>query len=535
MVAALLFSASQALATTYWVADDGSDSNSCTQTAGSTDPGTYKRNAHGPSGALSCMVPGDTLHFKGRVTGVQLAPNSVVNGVSPALPTIIEGDGVDVTTLVLSSSAIVLTEPKDLVIRRLTVDGNERAHGAQVPCLQLTGTTGERVLLEDVSVHHCATHGIRVGPLVRDVTLRRVQAAFNGDQDQCRADAGVDHSGAAISGDDVRVEQSWFHDNGCSSKGYGLLVYSSGPDSDGRADRFVLRDSIVERSGGLGILVEGREAVLQGNVIARNAIGGLVLGYSNGSERGLVANNTLFSNGPFGIIVGQFGPADDTALFNNLVLGQPSAIRVVADFTDAGSIIQRANVVTGPLTDCTSSLNDFRQKPGSTCTDMGVPVPGNEQVDPRDVGAFEIIKLVAGTVSGNEVTLTFSPEPAIEPGSTEGWALDNGRTVVEVRHTDESVVLVFDGAPCATETWAVSYDDALGSARDATPVGGPQYGVLGSQRLYSFGPTPLTNACHAELQRLRSPLACGVGGASLSIVSLVLVAARRRRLTRRTW
>lgn len=494
---AILFLAitTPAHATRYWVATTGSDANACASIDGDADPGVYKASVQS---AEACLSSGDTLTIKGGTYNATSARIRNIPSGTVGNPTIIEGDPSDSEGCAITSTCSTILKPtgtntnslingvSHVIIRKIDFD-HQGVSNNSYP-LRIMGTCTD-VLIEDVELHSTlistsgGASGIMVEYYCTFVTLRRIHSHDNG------STLGS-HHGAYIQGDDVTIEHSWFHDNGNG----GLQFYNSWPDSDGRADRAILRYSIVEDNVvGPGVAAESNDCVIHNNIIRRNGSSsgaGIALGYG-GSLRCQVFNNVIYANASgsgTGLIFGNYGSASNGSAKNNIIFGHATEVLVNANSTGvtlshnacsaSDSCGSTSKLTISAITACTVSTTDFTQKAGSSCIDTGTSVGlayngSAPDIGPHETFTFASCEVPSDSTSSIRITFNNNLHPPLQTPTTftarkngssnvlSGAATVVGDNVVNLPLTDS-----YAGGDTADISWS------SGSLSDSALIGG---------------------------------------------------------------
>lgn len=521
-LAPLLLFAAAASADRYWVSPSGDDALSCEQVRGAEDPGRARKT---PQKGLECVsVGGDQLTIKaGRYAGLgaSLRSNSVPNGTRER-PTIIEGEGLDGcavrgdcgTVLVVDAQASALSGTDFILVRKLEFDcsNNPRTEA----CLTISGSSG--AVVEDVEVHHAHGAGLRVDQFSSRFTARRVNAHHNANTFDADAGTGDDAPGISVAASDSLVEECSICDNGnqLKSTAGGLLFYISGADKT--VDRVEARRNVICRNWGSSLYLDGFDASAHHNLIFDNH-----RAISVCNSRFRLFNNLVARHASAAMAVNQGCDGGTGSIDNNVLLSNPGSLVFPSNWRlDAG-----ANRVTGQVTDCTVSNNDFRTRPNTPCIDSGRAIPGLAfNGSAPDQGPFEAFSLKAARVRGNQLDLDFElvTNGPVQVSTARGWSVDNGRTVLAAEPTDAGLRLTFDGPACQPEEqWSISYDARSGDVTDSAHLG-----WLQNQPLFSFSNLAVTNDCGTMP---RSLYHCGTPGPLLA-AALAGVCLRRRRRPR---
>lgn len=515
--ALLVFFATDAHATRYWVASTGSDANACASVDGDQDPGVYRAT---PAAGVSCLAAGDTLTIlSGTYTGTGATLSAVPAGTSPTTPTIIEGDPNDQQGCALTSNCSVMLQPSsgistvitksNVTLKKLRI--NHINSPTRYP-LDIQSSTGiSHVTVEDVELYNTQgaspNDGDHVGggiskALVSFVTFRRVHVHDVGNTQT------VYGHGLYIQGDDAIVEDSLIHDAANS----GIQCYYSLADSDGRPDRCTMRRNVIRDNGRTGIIVEGYDSQIYHNVIYNNGTNGIIAGYG-GALRLKVYKNTIYGNSLAGISLR--ADNSDTEIKDNIITGNGGAeiennsvgTGLVFSYnacTAAESCGSTGKLTITTITDLVVSAANFNLKAGSTAINAGTAVTGPTCHGVCDIGAFEAIPSPTATIDTNTIRLIFALNgnvPIVVPSTTgvsvacTGHASCPGSpttsSVTRVTNTDTQVDVVISGisgnACQSTQMWTISY--IPGTWTDTASIGGQ------SQAVFAFSNLAVVNAC----------------------------------------
>jgi hypothetical protein len=306
LVAGVFFvtSFAEAAGDTYYVAQNGSDENSC---GSARDINRPKRNIMGGNGGISCMQrPGDTLLIRQgtypEIINNYTAPYSLPSGTDwnnaftvaayPGETVVIQRiaiatddhvnlnmsywifDGLHVVNNVPGGNeAIWMRSPDHLrfVNMELTTEGRDG-----VFCVHGNGNFIEFI---DVEVHSCGDHGVY------------------------------------WTGSDTLFDQITLHD----TTGYGFHIYSGGCDAM-CSERNIISNSEIYNTGTGILLAYGVGNQAHGNIVRNNRFG-IEVGY--GASDANVYDNKVYENGHTGISigVGWWGnsPSSNVLIENNIV------------------------------------------------------------------------------------------------------------------------------------------------------------------------------------------------------------------------
>ena len=384
-----------AWATRYWVATTGSDAISCATAAGATDPGAghYKLTAAG--GAACLTVAGDRLTIKaGTYSNAEIWGISVKQGVA-GNPTIIEGEGIANTKLLLNDHALTIgfsdaTVPSYITIRLMELDGINMT--GKTDCVRFAynndAVTGTGNLVEDVLIHNCGDNGVFTTISINATRLNRVESHHNGRIPP----GGPSGHGFYLEGNNVIVENGSFHDMTNTQSGGGQCFASP---AGIRADNCIMRNNIFYNNT-FGATFDGNNIQAYNNIFHDSLGDALTFGFESATSGNLIANNTFYHNAGYAIIVGIFAASNNATLINNLI-ANTNTINILSGSTGT---VQTTNVTGAPatITNCTVSTSDFHLKAGAPCIDAGTTVSavttdfdGNARPmgAAYDVGAYE--------------------------------------------------------------------------------------------------------------------------------------------------
>jgi Right handed beta helix region len=378
-----ILSTALANAATYYVATNGSDSNSCSTAQTHT---TAKRTI---AAGMACLAPGDTLVIKAGTYDESL-DNLVPSGISAAAPTTIQNYQTDAVTIRKTGSC---------PINRILVQGN-RSY------IKWLGT-GVNIVLDANNLCTAVVDADEDPGPNRGFTFDgiTIQGAIN--------------SGIFLEGTGHLLQHNLVQNNGTRNFDHGLY-YGKGGSS-------IIQDNTFQNNYAYGIhqfLSTGNVETNSDNIYRRNTFksngtAGLII--SNGS-RNLVYNNISIGDGR--ITADAWGgfrayaPAANNQFLNNTIYNwgtgsgieiEPSVTGTVirnniiwgasgTSITDRGSSTLISNNVTTNPSFINASSGDLRLQPGSTAIDVGVTlsaVTSDFSGAPRpvgsgyDIGAYE--------------------------------------------------------------------------------------------------------------------------------------------------
>lgn len=402
-LAFFLLAAPNAIAATYYVATNGSDSNSCTQAQSTSAP---KRNIMGSSGGLKCLAAGngDTLVIRAGTYTEVLTTNtqSWPSGTSYANAATIKAQtGESVIIKPNSNNGVGLSGPAAyLVFDGLIVDG-----GNCTSCNELVwignGANHIRFLNTEIRNNPNGQNLVSIGGSFIEFIGGSVHDAHGTAPVQTTSNG---FYGFYIGGKDNLIDTVKVYN--CVA--YGIHVYNEG----NTPDRNVIRNSQVYNinavsSGALttGILLgTGTGNMAYNNVVRDIGVVGYGLGISTGNNASgskiynntvtrtyygittsntsgpIIKNNVLFSN--TGAHYNDYGNTSNASLANNLCSSSGTGCALVGDplFVDIASNNYALQALS-PAIDR-----------GTTLTDMPA-YDLNQTVRPQgagwDLGAYE--------------------------------------------------------------------------------------------------------------------------------------------------
>ena len=400
----------QATPKVYYVAQSGSNGNSCTTAHNS---GGAKQTI---ANAVACLNPGETLLIRGG-TYAEMLNDSIPSGTSWAAPVTVQAYYGETVTL----------QPAAGVDGVIWFSGNDtqyieirdlHLHAAQSTPIRI-GTAGTPVFgnaAHHIRIRNCemwggaggggSGNGITIRPFATDNEIIGGSVHDNGTNN-------LDH-GIYIEDDRNVVDGVTIYNN----QGYGVHVYTSPPGD--AADNNVIKNSIIYSNMAFGILLgPGTGSKAWNNILYDNG-GGISM--NNGGQNSSAWNNTIHAN-----VVkqslnpgGTFKQYDGNCIFMNNTSGSLSqnnicyqnAINTV--FVAGGAGSESFNMVSGnPLfTDATNhdytlssnsspAVGTGTSRSGDFTTDIiGTPRP---QGTNWDKGAYERI---GGTLMSTDLAVT---------------------------------------------------------------------------------------------------------------------------------
>jgi hypothetical protein len=296
--------ASPARAATYYISQEGSDSNSCR----SAQRTTRSENKLTIAAALECVSPGDTLYIRGGTyTGWNNTIDSqmftVPSGTSFSNAVTIAGYPGESVTLrpPYNLSGIRLTSgaPHHLILRDFTIDMVNSTPGADAAGIMLY--TAHHIRFERLDVQRSPAFGVHFGdstPNNEMLNCRIHDNGFPGDSASNGHGLYISSSGNLFDGNEVYNNQ-----------GYGFHVYNNwGSHAD--PSNNIVRNNTVFNNGlhgepGYGIVFAwGSGNVAHDNVIYGNPGGVQVYTYATGTS---IYNNTIYNNVSEGIALQYYG------------------------------------------------------------------------------------------------------------------------------------------------------------------------------------------------------------------------------------
>jgi len=362
---ALLAAASPALAVTYYVATNGSDSNSCGAAQNITTPRQSVANG------ASCLTPGDTLYIRGGTYNV--GPwGGPPSGTSSARVTMAgyPQDGARPATLNVGASGengITLNGKNWITIDNLVLNGPRT--GSTV--LKLNGGSSN-IRVTNTEIRNGGTQGVQVveggtnnlflGLSVHDNGTTSLEHGFYFEAPHNTID-GCDiynHTGFGIHnfhmGDPTVNEGNIARNNRIHDNGYGLLM-SNGANQQGY-------NNLIYNQSNWGIQnYDGAGALIVNNTVWNNAAQAAII-----SDASTVRNNIFYQNGS--------GIEDDsggTAVFGNNLTTNPSFETVAGgDFhLQSGSAAIDAGTNAGAIATTVTTDFDGNTRPQGSAWDIG--------------------------------------------------------------------------------------------------------------------------------------------------------------------
>lgn len=281
-----------AQATTYYMSTTGSDSNPCTGNGGNNAQNLSfpKRNFHGPSGAIACMVGGDTLQVRAGTYSEHFNPGLstgyIPNGTA-GNPTIVEGYPSDSTRPILPR--FTLGEGADysfMIFRRLHVQAPVLAQSQGGYSAFYVGPDTHDITFTDIEIEGGHT-GLQSGGHHETFSHLDIHGQF--------------FYGTYFGGHHNVWEYNNFHD----TLGFAIHLYSSGT-ADFVADN-IFRFNTIRNCGnggphglpeppreGTWLFSHGDRNEAYNNLIF-DSYEGIILDY--GCDDCKVYNNTFYNNG----------------------------------------------------------------------------------------------------------------------------------------------------------------------------------------------------------------------------------------------
>lgn len=462
-------------ATRYWISPSGSDANACASIDGDIDPGVYRQTI---VGGKSCMSGGDTLTAKaGTYTGTSNRAENFPSGTASAY-TIFEGDP--------ASSASCA---KDLTCA--TIINNNGTYGVYTNLTSYFIVRNMKITSASNSAYPIDIGSAPQAGVSTNVIVRNIEATGSGAS--CIMNSALGHfttieetnlhdcTGGALGiyfqGDDGIIRNNWIHNNGY----YGVQLYNSGTNSDGRPDRIKFYNNLIENNE-LGLFVEGNDNEIVGNVIRNTGSGIATTGL-----RPIVVHNQVGG----AIAIGSYGSSNGAIVQNNIILGNVT----IGSGTTSGTVTRSFNACRS-IDSCGSntltivdfstvsiSTSDYRLKDGSTAINAGTaasvsalrPCNGACDIGPNEAFGFSSA-VVSGTTA--EVTLGMNLHTPVVP-TIAGWSLActpnptacpsfSLSAAVLKAGTSSTVQITYTGSACsAGQTWTASYSAVTGNTTNS--------------------------------------------------------------------
>jgi hypothetical protein len=388
---------------TYYVAQTGSNSNSC---ASAQSQSTPKLTI---DAGIGCLSGGDTLIVKSGVYSETINDNipsgsagspttirSEVKGGAILRPTGKAGDGVAFILIGLSGQRSFIT------LDGFLIDGvNSSAPASGVTVRSPTGddtTTTNGISLLNLEIKNLpfvdspnGTNGISIAAGTSDLTLRNNYVHDIG----MNAPSNAQFLSYCMywSGRTSTVEDNNF--GPCS--GYGIHGFHNQSLGASGGGSNTIRNNYIHDNGAIGLLMCPGNNKIYGNIIVNNGWhprdpGGMQLGgFCSGvqANNNQVYNNTLYRNKPYCIRLGvsSSASANDNTIRNNICWQNSSDAITVANGT--GNTIDRNLLGQSPLF-VNAAAGDFHLQNGSPAIDAGVVMPGlSFNGSAPDLGALE--------------------------------------------------------------------------------------------------------------------------------------------------
>jgi Right handed beta helix region len=318
LVAGVFFvTVGEAAGETYYVAQNGSDENSCATARNIDSP---KRNIMGNDGGIACMrSPGDTLLIRqGNY------PESINNYTAPySLPSGTNWDNAFTVaaypdeTVVVQQIAIATDDHLNLHLAYWIFDGLHVVNNVPGSGEAIWMRSPDHLRFANMEV---TTEGRENATCVQGgghfIEFINIEVHSCGDPI-----APVYAYGFYWGGSDSLFDQIKLHD----TTGYGFHIFSQGCEADGSCpERNTIRNSEIYNTGtasaSAGILFaygDGNQA--QGNIVRNNRLG-IEVGY--GASDANVYDNKVYENGDTGISIGVGwgnSPSSNVLIENNIV------------------------------------------------------------------------------------------------------------------------------------------------------------------------------------------------------------------------
>jgi len=269
---------------TYYVATNGSDSNTCNAARNINTP---KRNIMGASGGISCLSAGDTLDLRSGTYNeniISYGTPSIPNGAAGSYVTIRghAGETVSIPTIGFSLNA----GRQYINFDNLIIDVSLAGVGNSYDGLYIGGSNNH-IWLTNSEIRNAGSHGVHMAPGSSFNAVVNVNIHDSGQK-------GVAHEGYGmyIEGNDNLFDSLHVHQN----PGYGIHIYQSGGSV---TSNNIVRNSEINNNGGsessqFGIIISSGAGNTVNNSSIYNNTAGVQVDY--GCANCVVSGNTIYGN-----------------------------------------------------------------------------------------------------------------------------------------------------------------------------------------------------------------------------------------------
>jgi parallel beta-helix repeat protein len=289
-----LVHAQKSEAKTYYVATDGSDSNS----------GTEKQPFQTLSRGILDLGPGDTLYVKnGTYESWGLyGPPSGASWNNPVTIAAYPGHSPVIVKPDQFPHVLQFANDRYIVIDGFVIDGTNAIEGVKIT-FETSGGIADHIRIQNSEISNAAANGIFMTPGSDGNEFIHLEVHNNGITD-------FDH-GIYIGSSDNIVKDCSIHDNA----GWGVHLHSS----SGGVNNNIIRGNNIYNNGKSGIRGSG---IVLGSGSGNQAYNNIVWGNMGGihisdASDTYVGNNTVYGNTDFGIDIG-FGSFNARIEFNSV-------------------------------------------------------------------------------------------------------------------------------------------------------------------------------------------------------------------------